>query len=671
MAGSFRGVASHPAIASCPTQRPSIMPGASVAGTTVPGAPHDPFASAVAGRYRLLDVVGRGGMSLVWVATDLTLNKLWAVKQIRAEAAYDARIRESFLTEAELMKRFDHPGIPRIVDLVHEGSRLYVVMDYVEGRTLRDILCDEGPRPPERVVDWGLQLCDVIGYLHRRAPAVVYRDVKPGNIMLTPEGRIRLVDFGIAMVTGGARGSEGGAGDGAGGHDSGGARGVGTPGFSAPEQFDAPADVDERADIYGIGATMYALLTGRHPGRGRQAFPRSCPPRLRETVRRCMSRDPSRRYASCADLAYALDHVGDDDGRRKVLVRRRRLFRSVAAFSALSLGASPCCAAMADRARERDWGRWMASAERSTDIAEAQNCYLRAIALRPDRVEPYEGLIRLAKTDGVLDSVEEAMLALYVIENGEALRSNESWPRLCYDIGILYWHYYDSVAGDGTDGSGGEGGDAGGGADANAGKGGDTGEVSVGGEARHGAAAGSAAGGIRHDAIAAAAPWMREAAGYASFPDAPCARVYADIADFVTTIVPRINEGTDGGLYGEFFADLEELVDIAGGEAGNDVIALEASDLALSSVCIYPRHFRRDGIGLERMESLARRAEELARRVEPVTAERGVRRQTILDRGDEALAAAQEAFDDPAGYGGAADHIAGNAGAGNARGGVS
>lgn len=665
MAGSFRGVASHPAIASCPTQRPSTVPGATVAGTTVPeatvpdasmpGAPHNPFASAVAGRYRLLDVVGRGGMSLVWVAADLTLNKLWAVKQIRAEAVYDARIRESFLTEAELMKRFDHPGIPRIVDLVHEESRLYVVMDYVEGRTLRDILRDEGPRPPERVVDWGLQLCDVIGYLHGRAPAVVYRDVKPGNIMLTPEGRIRLVDFGIAMVTGGS-GGEGG-GDGGAGDGAGGARGVGTPGFSAPEQFDAPADVDERADIYGIGATMYALLTGRHPGRGRQAFPRSCPPRLRETIRRCMSRDPSRRYASCADLAYALGHVDDDDGRRKVLVRRRRLFRSVAAFSALSLGASPCCAAMADRTRERDWGRWMASAERSTDIAEAQNCYLRAIALRPDRVEPYEGLIRLAKTDGVLDSVEEAMLALYVIENGEALRSNESWPRLCYDIGILYWHYYDSVAGGGTDGD----------VDEGVGEGGDA----LGGKARHSAAAGSAAGGIRHDAIAAAAPWMREAAGYASFPDAPCARVYADIADFVTTIVPRINEGTDGGLYGEFFADLEELVDIAGGEAGNDVIALEASDLALSSLCIYPRHFRRDGIGFERMESLARRAEELARRVEPITTERGARRQTILDRGDEALAAAQEAFDDPAGYGGAADQVAGNAGAGNAHGGAS
>lgn len=651
MAGSFRGVASHPAIASCPTKRPSIVPDATVADSsdspdatvpdsTVPGAPpHNPFASAVAGRYRLLDVVGRGGMSLVWVAADLTLNKLWAVKQIRAEAAYDARIRESFLTEAELMKRFDHPGIPRIVDLVHEESRLYVVMDYVEGRTLRDILRDEGPRPPERVVDWGLQLCDVIGYLHGRAPAVVYRDVKPGNIMLTPEGRIRLVDFGIAMVTAG--------GDGAGGVDDGAgcARGVGTPGFSAPEQFDAPADVDERADIYGIGATMYALLSGRHPGRGRQAFPRSCPPRLRETIRRCMSRDPSHRYASCADLAYALGHVDDDDGRRKTLVRRRRLFRSVAAFSALSLGASPCCAAMADRTRERDWGRWMASAERSIDIAEAQNCYLRAIALRPDRVEPYEGLIRLAKTDGVLDSVEEAMLALYVIENGEALRSNESWPRLCYDIGILYWHYYDSVAGDSAaeDGAGGV----------------------------WDGSAGSAAGGIRHDAIAAAAPWMREAAGYASFPDAPCARVYADIADFVTTIVPRINEGTDGGLYGEFFADLEELVDIAGGEAGNDVIALEASDLALSSLCIYPRHFRRDGIGFERMESLARCAEDVARRVEPVTTERAAQRQTILDRGDEALAAAQEAFDDPAGYGGAADQVAGNAGAGNARGGAS
>lgn len=154
----------------------------------------------VGGRYQLLSVVGRGGMSTVWLAMDETLGKQWAVKEIRLSYDPAARemVAESLVSEANLIKQLDHAAIPRIVDLVDEGGILYVVMDYVEGRTLESLLAEEGPQDEDDVADWAVQLCDVLDYLHQRTPPIVYCDMKPSNVMLRPDGTMRLIDFGIA-----------------------------------------------------------------------------------------------------------------------------------------------------------------------------------------------------------------------------------------------------------------------------------------------------------------------------------------------------------------------------------------------------------------------------------------------------------------------------------------
>ena len=212
----------------------------------------------VGGRYRILTQVGIGGMSTVYLAMDASLNRRWAVKQMRDAGSAercDVMLR-SLTVESEMIARLDHPAIPRIVDLIDDDTGVFVVMDFVEGQTLRTLLEREGPQDEALVVDWGIQLCDVLDYLHRRTPMVVFRDMKPSNVMLTPDGMVKLIDFGIAIEQGETGENRDGIGDG---------RRLGTPGYGAPEQFEPGGVLDARVDIHVRGAPLFQLLTGVHP----------------------------------------------------------------------------------------------------------------------------------------------------------------------------------------------------------------------------------------------------------------------------------------------------------------------------------------------------------------------------------------------------------------------
>ena len=205
------------------------------------------------GKYEILKQIGMGGMSTVYLAMDQHLNKQWAVKEIRLRA--DDResrvIIQSLIAEANLMKKLDHPALPRIVDIIDSRDTIYVIMDYIEGEPLSRILEREGPQPEEDVLEWARQLCDVLSYLHTRKPPVIYRDMKPGNIMIRPDGNIRLIDFGIAREYKEGKTSDTVA--------------LGTKGYAAPEQFGGQGQTDARTDIYSLGVTLYQALTGQTP----------------------------------------------------------------------------------------------------------------------------------------------------------------------------------------------------------------------------------------------------------------------------------------------------------------------------------------------------------------------------------------------------------------------
>ena len=271
-------------------------------------------------KYEIIAAIGKGGMSNVWLGRDRRLDKLWAVKEIKPSAAgrQAQANRQAIIDEANFMKRLDHPAIPRVVDIIDTGSSIFVVMDYVNGTALSKVLREQGePFSQEEVVDWGIQLCDVLGYLHNIHPPaghpVVYRDLKPSNVMLRDDGSVKLIDFGISMELLPTGPSDD--------------RVIGTAGYGAPEQVDPEVHrttpVDTRADVYALGTTLYSLVTGHVPrmrknesGRNVVDFTlkpiRDWNPQLSDGLQTIIERatqpDPRDRYQTIDEMRYDLEH---------------------------------------------------------------------------------------------------------------------------------------------------------------------------------------------------------------------------------------------------------------------------------------------------------------------------------------------------------------------------
>ena len=155
------------------------------------------------GKYEILKEIGRGGMSIVYLARDNRLNKQWAVKEMKNDGS---KSRETLLKglerEANILKDVDHPVLPRIVDIINSRGLIYVAMDFIEGTNIAEILKEEGAQPQEKVIEWGRQLASALDYLHSMNPPIIYRDMKPANVMLRPEGDVKLIDFGGSRKAG-------------------------------------------------------------------------------------------------------------------------------------------------------------------------------------------------------------------------------------------------------------------------------------------------------------------------------------------------------------------------------------------------------------------------------------------------------------------------------------
>ena len=227
--------------------------------------------TVIDGKYEILREIGRGGMSIVYLAMDTHLNKQWAVKEIRKKGngKNDEVVVNSLLAEANMMKKLDHPALPRIVDIIDNGITIYVVMDYIEGESLDKVLNEYGAQPEEQVIAWAEQLCEALEYLHSQKPPIIYRDMKPANVMLKPEGNIKIIDFGIAREYKEQKLSD--------------TTVLGTKGYAPPEQYSGQTDA--RSDIFALGMTMHHLLTGIDPRSGEAYAPvRMWNPQLSEGI---------------------------------------------------------------------------------------------------------------------------------------------------------------------------------------------------------------------------------------------------------------------------------------------------------------------------------------------------------------------------------------------------
>lgn len=526
-------------------------------------------------RYQLLAEIGAGGMSTVYLALDTVLNKQWAAKEIKDVSDPEQRelIVQSIVTEANMIKSFDHPAIPRIVDLVDESGTLYVIMDYVEGRSLSAVLATDGPQPEDEVVNWGLQLCDALEYLHRRTPPVIYRDMKPSNVMLKPNGLVQIIDFGIAREYRDDGGSVTAA--------MGDTVQLGTRGYAPPEQYGGGGQTDARTDVYALGATMYTMLTGKNPAEPPyQILPlrqvdASLSPALERVIAKATQPDPVDRYQDCAELAYALSHYREEDaGQRAELERVWKRFVGLVAASVVSLAVGAGGLIGYNVALNSDFGYWMQIARQTSSEEEARSAYVKAAEIMPGSTEPYEGLAGVYRSDQVFSIDEEQRLRAVILPSLGELRANEDYARMAFDIGKLYWYNY--AAGD------------------------------------------AATKGTRSERIRAAAQWMNDAAADKDFEQHELAQAYAGIAEFETTIVPLINEGSDVGLYRPYFDRVLYLLDELSGQE-NDVVRLETANLALDAAFTYPRKLRADGISQKELLALVDKAQALVADVHPTT----------------------------------------------------
>lgn len=256
--------------------------------------------SVLQGRYQITRLIGQGGMGAIYLAADLRFANRVAVIKEMLDHFTDQEQRRlatlNFEREAEMLANLNHMGIPEVYDRFNEGNRHYLVMEYVDGVDLEHkLIQQQKPFEENEVLDWAIQICEILRYMHNKDSPIIYRDMKPANLILTKEGRIYVVDFGIARhfnpIKKGTM--------------------IGTQGYAPPEQY--RGQVEPRSDLYALGATMHHMLTARDP---QAEAPFTFPPvrqlnnklsvETERMIMRCLSMEPEDRYKNAQDMLDAL-----------------------------------------------------------------------------------------------------------------------------------------------------------------------------------------------------------------------------------------------------------------------------------------------------------------------------------------------------------------------------
>lgn len=257
-------------------------------------------------RYRIVSQVGKGGFGAVYKAADLQFgNRLVAIKEMSQNSLSPQELVQAtgaFKREAMLLASLTHPNLPRIYEQFTEMGRWYLVMDFIEGETLEEHLgkVKGGKLPVEKVLEIGIQLCSVLEYLHMRQPPIIFRDLKPANIMQAPHGHIYLIDFGIARHFKPGQAKDTTA--------------LGSTGYAAPEQY-GKAQTTPRADIYALGATLHQLLSGSDPSdtpfrfASLQLLGHPVLARLEQLIMQMVEMDASKRPASTSTIKQELQNI--------------------------------------------------------------------------------------------------------------------------------------------------------------------------------------------------------------------------------------------------------------------------------------------------------------------------------------------------------------------------
>ena len=522
------------------------------------------------GKYRVIDQIGEGGMSIVWLVTDSRLNKQWAIKEIKKNARTETHkvIVDSLRAEANLMKGLDHPALPRIVDIIEDGDSLYVVMDFIQGDDLLTILKSHRRVITEAdVVDWGIQLCDALTYLHSKG--IVYRDMKPGNVMLMADGTVKIIDFGIAREYSPDKEDD--------------TMPLGTRGYASPEAFKRGVQTTPVSDIYSLGVTLFHLVTGHGPMEfvDQPTLPpiRSINPALSEGLEAVIIKAtqwaPAERYQSCNEMRYDLEHLEELTGEyRRELERIMRRFRicAIAGLACLVIGAACLVASNLVRSSSYDdivsRARIASTAEQGSEPSQAEQLYTQAISINPSNIEPYSALVNdVYKADSQFTQNEASRWAALHDRNLGSINGSEDYGKLCYDAGIDYFIYY--AYGD---------------------------ELTRGSQAVSWFKLAMDDYDLRTSRNQPVTMTPRERS---------TAEVYRTIGEFQQRLTEAVSEGSEGEAYGDYWDALAQSVANLSNE-DSVVVRLRLCDVVARAINspVYVRGFSRAGVSQDRVESL-------------------------------------------------------------------
>lgn len=513
------------------------------------------------GKYEILTLIGKGGMSKVYLARDQRLNKQWAVKEIQKNARdeNDEAVSQSAIAEANMIKALDHPYIVRITDIIELEDVIYIVEDFVEGQTLGEILAKEGPQPQERVIKWAIQLCEALEYLHTREHPIIYRDMKPANVMLRTEGdnwendKIKIIDFGIARTY-----KEDNIED---------TKSLGTRGYAAPEQFGGQGQTDARTDIYCLGKTLYHLLTGKFPYDNMdpiRAWNPMLDPGLEAIIEKCIQTRPEDRFQSCAELIYAFKHYNEyGEAYRNMQKKKLKKFVAATASAVGFLMAGIICLSVRSGINNADFDQNILQAEKAATAEEKIDYYGRAIDIKPAEISAYIGMIDAMKDDAVFTVEESNVLTSKITTNDDVLRNQEGYAELAFEIGKLYWYYYDY--------------------------------------------GNSGASDNQVTRMKSAIQWFTDAVEYGdtTAPYYQMSKVYASIGEFNRDITMNVQEASDQGQYATYWENIKELLTyIEEQEDANEFVQLEIYKLSYSTIETYAKKLKSDGIAQNDMQSV-------------------------------------------------------------------
>lgn len=398
--------------------------------------------SVIDGKYKILNVVGKGGMSVVYLAMNERANKQWAIKEVRKDGMQSFEVvKQNLVAETDLLKKLNHPHLPSIIDVIDCDDTFLIVMDYIEGNPLSKALETSGAQNQDDVIEWAKQLCDVLGYLHSRKPPIIYRDMKPSNVKLKPDGNVMLIDFGTAREFKSTSVAD--------------TTCLGTQGYAAPEQFGGHGQTDARTDIYCLGATMYHLVTGHNPATPPyEMYPiRQWNPMLssglEEIILKCTQRNPEDRYQSCAELLYALDHYKDlDIENKKVQSFKWKTFLASFIMTIVMLVGTIGFSAGLTVQTSSTYESYIANGDSAVSQDAAEKYYLDAINVDPANPLAYQKLLERCTSDSKLSEDEYNTIKDAIYEHEDELKSkypSEYADNVAYKLGqALYFSYVPS-----------------------------------------------------------------------------------------------------------------------------------------------------------------------------------------------------------------------------------